>query len=137
MSERSTQAVHKHESEQDYLETILKIKKEKGSCYAVDVSRELNISKPSVTIAVNKLVAKGYLVRSEGKELIFTEEGAKIAKKILDRHRFLKTWLMTIGVSEKIAEEEACMIEHDISQGTFQKMKKAFKENYPDVSIMK
>ncbi len=132
MSERSTQAVHKHESEQDYLETILKIKKEKGSCYAVDVSRELNISKPSVTIAVNKLVAKGYIIRSEGKELTLTDEGAKIAKKIYERHRFLKTWLMKIGVSEKTAEEEACMLEHDISQSTFQKMKKAYKEYYSE-----
>ncbi len=128
MAERSTQSVHKHESEQDYLETILKIKKEKGCCFAVDVSRELQISKPSVTIAVNKLVAKGYIVRSEGKELTLTDEGAKIAKKILERHRFLKMWLMKIGVTEKTAEEEACMIEHDISQSTFQKMKKAFKD---------
>lgn len=116
---------HRHESEQDYLEAVLRITKEKGECHSVDVARQLGVSKPSVSVAVAKLEEKGLLVMDAQKLLQLTPKGDAIARRIFERHMFFKNHLIGIGVDEDTAEYEACLLEHDISQQTFEKMKQA------------
>ena len=104
---------------------VLRITKEKGECHSVDVARQLGVSKPSVSVAVAKLEEKGLLVMDAQKLLQLTPKGEAIARRIFERHMFFKNHLIGIGVDEDTAEYEACLLEHDISQQTFEKMKQA------------
>lgn len=112
-----------HASGEDYLEAILIIKNKKGYVRSIDVASFMNYSKPSVSHAVSLLRDSGYVYVDEGGCLNLTESGRSIAEKIYERHLFFKNKLMEIGVDEKTAEEEACKIEHDISDDTFKKLK--------------
>lgn len=113
-----------HESGEDYLETILMLKKNKGSVRSIDVAQELGYSKPSVSRAVSILKAEGHLRVEAGGRLELTESGEQVAQEIYDRHRFLCKWLVGIGVPEEIAAADACRIEHDISPETFECLKR-------------
>lgn len=117
-----------HQSSEDYLETILMINEEKGFCRCVDIAEHLHFKKSSVTLAVNKLEDEHLVVRQRG-HITLTEEGLKKAKLILNRHHFFHAWLKALGIEDPVAEEEACSLEHTMSEDTFQKMK-AFVENY-------
>lgn len=112
----------RHESRDDYLEAILRVIEEKGSCRSVDVARQLNVSKPSVSVALSKLETDGLAVLAEDKLIHLTDAGLAIAAETLARHRWFKQFLMSAGVSEEIAETEACAMEHMISADTFEKL---------------
>ncbi|WP_026660320.1 metal-dependent transcriptional regulator [Butyrivibrio sp. AC2005] len=118
------------ESGEDYIETIYLLKKKKGYVRSIDVANELGFSRPSVSRAVGILKDDGYLnVASDG-SLELTEEGVKKAKSVYDRHKNLTKFLMiTAGVSEETAENDACRIEHIISSETFKGIKKYLKEH--------
>lgn len=117
-----------YESGEDYLETILILKKRNGNVRSIDIAREMDLSKPSVSRAVGILKNKGFITVDEDGAIHLTEEGSKIAKKIYERHRILTEALMSLGVDEKTAAEDACRIEHDISEKSFSKIKKHMKD---------
>lgn len=110
-----------HQSGEDYLESILKLREEGKSVRSIDVAMELAVSKPSVSIAMKKLRESGYVAVEDG-VIVLTEEGEAIARKTLNRHRILKNFFLRLGVSEAVAEEDACKVEHDLSEETFQKL---------------
>lgn len=113
-----------HASGEDYLEAILIIEKRQGTARSVDVAEQLGVSKPSVSRAVSLLKEGGFL-RIENKYLYLTDVGREIAEKIYERHCFFKHRLVNAGVDEKTAEKEACLLEHSLSDESFEKIKKA------------
>ncbi len=119
------------ESGEDYIETIYRLKKKNGVVYSIDVARELGYSRASVSRAVSLLKEDDYIAMNEKtKELTLTEKGKKKAAEVYDRHKTLTTFLQQVaGVSPKIAETDACRIEHIISPSTFKGIKKYLKEN--------
>lgn len=112
-----------HASAEDYLEAILMIQLEKGHVRSIDVARKLNYSKPSVSRAVNLLRDNGYLQMARDGMLELTETGRAIAETIYERHILLTKWLVSLGVPEELAAEDACKMEHDVSGITFEKLK--------------
>lgn len=118
-----------HSSGEDYLEAILIIKNKKGYVRSIDVAGFMNYSKPSVSHAVSILRDGGFIDVDESGCLNLTESGKKIAETIYERHLFFKNKLMKAGVDEETAEKEACKIEHDISEDTFQKLKSYSADN--------
>ena len=113
-----------HESGEMYLETILRLKQMNGSVRSIDIANALNYSKPSVSRGV-KLLKESQLIRVDGKGFIhFTDEGQQKAEKIYQLHTCITDFLVKIGVSLKQAEQDACRIEHIISEETFQCIQK-------------
>ncbi len=117
-----------YESAEDYLEMILVIKRKKGTVRSIDIAREMNFSKPSVSIAMKKLLEDGLITINPSREIDLTPEGREIAERIYERHVVISQILMKIGVEETTAVKEACRIEHVISQDSFEKLKAAVKE---------
>ncbi len=111
-----------HESAEDYLETILVLKERKGVVRSIDIARELNFSKPSVSVAMKKLRENGYLEVDEEGYITLMPPGAEIAQRIYTRHRLLTRFLEGLGVSPKNAAADACKIEHDISAESFERI---------------
>lgn len=117
-----------YESGENYLETILILKQKKGTVRSIDVARELGFSKPSVSRAMGLLKDAGFLKKDAGGELVLTEAGEKEAAAILGRHKFLTDFLVQIAkVDEKTAEEDACRMEHVISEETYEGLKNYMK----------
>lgn len=112
-----------HESAENYLETILMIQQSKGTVRSIDVARHLEFSKPSVSRAMSLLKANGYITMAADGQLELTESGMAIASRIYERHCLLSKWLVMLGVDEQTASEDACRIEHDISEQTFERLK--------------
>ena len=108
-----------HESMEDYLEAILMLTERKGYARAVDVAAELGYTKASVSIAMKKLRAGGYVTTGADGSLALTEAGRAIAKNILRRHRLLTEFFVRLGVSRETAAADACRVEHDLSEETF------------------
>ena len=117
-----------YESGEDYLETILILKKRNGSVRSIDIAREMDLSKPSVSRAMGILKNKGFITVGEDGEILLTDDGKKIAKSIYERHRVLTEALVMLGVDEETAAADACRIEHDISDKSFNKIKKHVKD---------
>ena len=115
--------MEKQKSVEDYLESILIITKENGSCRSIDVARRLGFTKASVSIAMKKLSEEGYIIKEDKGNLVLTDAGFEYASRVYERHEVLKSFLVNMGVSEKVAEEDACEMEHIISEITFQKIK--------------
>ncbi|MCL2674311.1 MAG: metal-dependent transcriptional regulator [Defluviitaleaceae bacterium] len=113
------------ESAENYLETILILGRNKSPVRSVDISNELNYSKPSVSVAMKKLRLDGYVEIDENGFVILTESGRKIAEAIHERHEFISNWLVSLGVDKDIAAKDACKIEHIISEQSF----KAIREH--------
>ena len=116
------------ESQEDYLEKILQISKVKENVHAIDIAREMNFSKPSVSIAMAKLKEEGYIEINKKGEISLTSSGREIAEKTLEKHEILTKMLSFLGVDEKVAMEDACRMEHDISDETWKAIKKHFDE---------
>lgn len=119
----------KHKSEEsteDYLETILLLRRKMGNIRSIDIAHELGYTKPSVSIAMKSLREKELITVTDTGHITLTDSGLARAENILERHTLLKNWLIKLGVSEEVADEEACRIEHDISEGTFELLKKAY-----------
>lgn len=112
------------ESQEDYLEKILQISQKKESVHAIDIAREMYFSKPSVSIAMTKLKEQGYIKINKKDEISLTPSGLAIAEKTLEKHIILTNMLVSLGVDEKIAREDACRMEHDISDETWKAIKK-------------
>ena len=115
-----------HKSAEDYLETILRLQLQKGSVRSIDIVTDLHYSKPSVSVAMKKLRESGHVLMDENGLLTLTDAGMAVARRIYERHQVLTLMLTALGVDEATATEEACRIEHDISDGTFEKIKAHF-----------
>ncbi len=112
-----------HESGEDYLETILRLKAEKGAVRSIDVATSMNYSKPSVSRAMSLLRENGYILMDKEGWITLTDQGMAVAERIYERHRLLTQWLVSLGVPDDIAAADACKIEHDLNPITFQKIK--------------
>lgn len=112
-----------YESAENYLETILILKNRNGTVRSIDVANEMNFSKPSISYAMKQFRESGYIEMDKNGYISLTESGMDIAERVYERHRLLTKYLVSIGVSEKNAKEDACRIEHVISQETFEKLK--------------
>ena len=108
-----------HKSAEDYLETIYMESLKSGAVRSIDIANALNFSKPSVSIAMKALEEQGYICRDDSRLISLTEKGLSIAREIYARHETLARCLMALGVSEGVAYEDACKIEHDLSEETF------------------
>lgn len=106
-------------SAEDYLETILRLTLQNGSVRSIDIANELGFSKPSVSTAMKRLRENGYITVEPHGLIRLTEQGRAIADKIYERHILLTQYLIDLGVSADIAEQDACKIEHILSQETF------------------
>ena len=111
------------ESAENYLESILMLGKEKNSVRAIDIVNHLGFSKPSVSIAMKQLETNGFITRDDDGFIHLTESGQEIAESVYERHDLLTRHLVSIGVSPETAEDDACRIEHYISQETFEAIK--------------
>lgn len=112
-----------NESVEDYLETILSLQKKIGNVRSIDIVKEMNFSKPSVSVAMKNLREKGFITTSDEGYIVLTETGRKQAESVLEKHTILSGWLMSLGVAEEIALEDACRMEHDISEESFSVIK--------------
>ena len=108
-----------HESAEMYLETIYVLSKERGNVRSIDVAEHMGFSKPSVSRAVGLLKSGGYLCVDKDGSLNLTESGIETARSVFERHTVLTRLLQSLGVSRETAAEDACRIEHVISDETF------------------
>ena len=104
------------ESAENYLETILILNKRNGSCRSIDIANELGYSKPSVSVAMKNLRENGYIEVMGDGSIILLPPGMEIANKLYERHTMLTEFLRALGVSEETASEDACRIEHVLSE---------------------
>ena len=116
------------ESGEMYLETILILSRKSNTVRSIDISEYMGYSKPSVSRAVGLLKADGYISVNGGVYITLTESGRKIAEKIYERHNVLAEALKMLGVSETAAVADACKIEHDISDESFEAIKRHLKK---------
>ena len=119
--------MHLQESGEMYLETILVLSKKSSAVRSLDVAEYMGFSKPSVSRAVGLLKSGGYVVTDEEGYLLLTEAGREIAEKIYERHTLLTDVLTRLGVDKNVAAEDACKIEHDLSDETFDAIKRHFQ----------
>ena len=120
-------------SGEDYLETILVLQKKLSMVRSVDVARHMEVSKPSVCVAVNTLKEGGFLTMDENHFLHLTDVGREVAEQIYERHCFFTERLIALGVDPKTAEADACRIEHVISTESFERLKKSSESNNQEV----
>lgn len=121
--------MHIHESAEDYLEAILRLRETKGYVRSVDIALLLGVTKPSVSFAMKKLRENGYIVMAEDNLITLTDKGEEIARRIYGRHKMIMSFLMSIGVSEETAREDACKLEHDISEESFEALRRHLMNN--------
>lgn len=116
--------MNKTESREDYLETILLLMKKTGNVRSIDIANELGYSKPSISRAVGILKENGYITVDESGYISFTVEGLRLAESIYERHITIKKFFIDVlGVSEQTAEQDACKIEHILSEESYEKLK--------------
>lgn len=108
-----------HKSAEDYLETMLILHQRHGYIRSIDIAEELGVKKPSVTYITKRLRENGYITMDDNSLITLTNTGLEIAERIYERHITLIDCLMRLGVSEKTAREDACKLEHDLSDETF------------------
>lgn len=118
-----------HESGEDYLEALLYLKEQKGMVRSIDVVHHMGYSKPSVSRAMSLLRENNYVEMDKDGFLTLTESGLEVAARIYERHQLLTKWLVAMGVSPEVAAEDACRIEHDISEESFQKLKEHIRDH--------
>lgn len=116
-----------HMSGEDYLEAILVVQKQKGLVRSVDVARHLGFSKPSVSHAVAALEQGGFLTVDDHSLLHLTPSGLQVAERIYERHLFFRRQLVDAGVDPETAEREACLMEHALSEDSFEKLKRQYQ----------
>ena len=115
------------ESAEDYLESILVLSKQGGGVRSVDIASMLGVSKPSVSHAMKLLREDGYIAMDRYGTVTLLEKGEKIAVRIFERHQVLTKMLEGLGVSEEVAKADACKLEHDVSDESFEKIKEHLK----------
>ncbi len=114
------------ESAEDYLETILILSKSKEHVRSIDIVKRMELSKPSVSVAMKKLRENGFISMDGEGFITLCDSGRKIAEKIYERHEFISQWLEDLGVSGETALADACRIEHVLSDETFAAIKKKY-----------
>ena len=117
-----------HESGEDYLETILMLCKQHGAARSVEIAAHLGVTKPSVSFAMKKLRENGYILMGDDNRITLTETGESIACRILERHTVLTTMLTRLGVNEEVARADACKIEHDLSDESFEAIRRHIEQ---------
>ena len=115
-----------HESAEDYLEAILILRSDHGMVRSIDIVHELGFSKPSVSIAMRNLRENGYIQMDDDGYITLMPPGEGIAQRIYDRHKLLTQVFIQLGVSPETAAADACKVEHDLSDETFEKIKASF-----------
>ena len=115
------------EAAEDYLEAILVLSKQGGGVRSVDIASMLGVSKPSVSHAMKLLREDGYIAMDRYGTVTLLEKGEKIAVRIFERHQVLTKMLEGLGVSEEVAKADACKLEHDVSDESFEKIKEHLK----------
>ena len=116
------------ESGEDYLEAILMLQNKNGRVRSIDVCSALGHSKPTVSVAMKKFRENGYVNMGDDYLITLTEKGRKIAESVYERHVTIAKFLTSIGVDEKTALEDACKMEHDLSEQTFECMKEHYRK---------
>ena len=111
-----------HESAEDYLETILELTEQRGQVRSIDIVNALGYSKPSVSVAMKRLRENGYIDVDADGYITLNPPGLTIAQRIVTRHRLLTRFLVALGVNEETASADACKMEHDLSDETFEKI---------------
>lgn len=117
------------ESAENYLEAILILKKKNGYVRSIDIANILEVSKPSVSVAMKAFREEGYITVDENGGIDLTQSGMEIAIRVYEKHEIIAKALIAIGVSEDVAYEDSCKIEHDISNETFEKLKEFLEKN--------
>ena len=121
-----------HESAENYLETILVLHQRKGSVRSIDIANELEFSKPSVSVAMKNLRQGGYIEMDASGQIHLLSPGLAIAEAVLEKHRLMTAFLISLGVSPQVAAEDACRIEHVLSDESFEAIKNhAMKHTNP------
>ena len=120
-----------NESAENYLETILQLSKILPVVRSVDIANELGFKKSSVSVAMKNLRLKEYITVTDSGFIYLTDSGRKIAEYVYEKHTFLKDWLCSLGVTEDIAGEDACKMEHIISDQSFDAIKEYVKKHTP------
>ena len=116
-----------HQSEEDYLKNILILQNRSGNVRSVDLANEMQFSKPSISIAMKKLEEKNMvLIDNETGYINLTEKGKQVAEMILHRHTVLTNIFIYLGVTEEVADQDACKIEHDLTDETFEVIEKYY-----------
>ena len=110
-------------SAEDYLETILLLSQRQDIVRSIDIAQEMGFSKPSVSIAMKRLREDGMITVSDDGAIYLTDTGQRTANQVYDRHATLYNWLLSIGVSAECAEQDACRMEHILSEETFKAIK--------------
>lgn len=113
-----------HESAEDYLERILMLSKKMSKVRSIDIAVDMNYSKPSISRAIKNLKENGYINVDANGNITLTEKGLEIANRIFERHTILTKIFVALGVSQETAASDACKVEHDLSQETFDALKK-------------
>lgn len=111
------------------MEAVLMLQKKKGMVRSADLARHMGYSKPSISHAVGILREGGFLTVDETGFLHLTDVGREVAEKIYERHRFFTQWLLDAGIDPKTAEQDACRMEHAISQESFEKIRNAHQKH--------
>ena len=111
------------ESAENYLETILLLQQRKGSVRSIDIANELEFSKPSVSVAMKNLRQGGYIEMDAAGQIRLLPPGQAIAEAVLEKHRLMTAFLISLGVSPDVAAEDACRIEHVLSDESFEAIK--------------
>ena len=106
-------------SAEDYLEMMLMLQEKHGYIRSVDIAAALGVSKPSVSYAAKRLRENGYIAMADDSRITLLPKGREIAERIYERHRVLTRLFVSLGVDEKTAQEDACKVEHDLSEATF------------------
>ena len=112
-----------YESAENYLEAILSLHERNGLVRSIDIANELHFSKPSVSVAMKKLRESGYVEMDKEGFISLLPAGEEIARRIYERHKLLTQFFIRLGVDPEVAAADACKVEHDLSDETFQKIK--------------
>lgn len=112
-----------YESAENYLEAILSLHERHGMVRSIDIANELHFSKPSVSVAMKKLRESGYIEVDKDGFISLLPAGEEVANRIYERHKLLTEFFIRLGVDPKVAAEDACKIEHYLSEETFRKIK--------------
>ena len=121
-----------HSSGEDYLEAVLMLQQKHGMVRSIDLARHMGYSKPSISHAVGVLRDGGFLTVDPGGFLLLTDIGREVAEKIYERHQFFTQWLIGAGIDPETAEQDACRMEHCISQKSFEKIRKTYQIQLSD-----
>ena len=121
--------MHIYESGEDYLETILILKERNGNVRSIDIANEMNFTKPSVSYAMKQFRENGYIIVDEDGFIHLTLAGEEIAQRTYERHKVLTQMLKFLGVCDETAKKDACKMEHDLSDETFDRIKECLCKN--------